>query len=45
MTFTIDLVLLVLALACFLASAFGVSSKVNLQSAGLALWVLSIVLP
>jgi len=40
---TIDLVLVLLALGCFVASAAGVSSRVNLQSAGLALWVLTII--
>jgi hypothetical protein len=40
---TIDLVLLLCALACFLASAAGVSSRVNLQSAGLACWILSLI--
>jgi hypothetical protein len=33
----------VLALACFVASAAGVSSRVNLQSAGLACWILSLI--
>lgn len=41
---TIDLILLILALACFVASAAGVSSRVNLQSAGLAFWVLSLLI-
>jgi hypothetical protein len=40
---TIDLVLLLLALACFIASAAGVASRVNLQSAGLACWILSLI--
>jgi hypothetical protein len=41
----LDVVLLVLALVCFLAAAVNVSSpKVNLVAAGLALWVASIVL-
>jgi hypothetical protein len=41
----IDLVLLILALVCFLAAAAGVSSpRVNLLAAGLALWVASILL-
>ena len=40
---TVDLVLLLLALACFVASAAGVSSRVNLQSAGLACWILSLI--
>lgn len=42
---TIDLVLLILALVCFLAAAANVSSpRVNLLAAGLACWVASIVL-
>ena len=42
---TLDLVLLVVALVCFLAAAANVSSpRVNLVAAGLALWVASIVL-
>lgn len=42
---TVDLVLLVLALVCFLAAAANVSSpKVNLVAAGLALWVASLLL-
>jgi hypothetical protein len=40
---TIDLLLLVLALIAFVASAFGVTAKVNLQSVGLALFVLSLI--
>lgn len=40
---TIDLILLVLAFACFVASAAGVTSRVNLQSAGLAFWVLTLI--
>jgi len=42
---TLDVVLLGLALVCFLASAANVSSpRVNLIGAGLALWVASILL-
>jgi len=42
---TVDLVLLVLALVCFLAAAANVSSpRINLIGAGLALWVGSILL-
>ena len=42
---TIRLVLLILALVCFLAAAAGVSSpRVNLLAAGLALWVGSLLL-
>lgn len=43
---TIDLVLLVLALVCFLAAAANIPSpRVNLIAAGLALWMLSVLLP
>jgi hypothetical protein len=42
---TIDLVLLILALVCFLAAAAQVASpRVNLLAAGLALWVASLLL-
>lgn len=41
---TIDLLLLLLALICFVASACGVKSTANLQSAGLAFWMLSLIL-
>ena len=42
---TVDLVLLVLALVCFLAAALNVlSPRINLIGAGLALWVGSILL-
>jgi hypothetical protein len=41
---TIDTLLILLALLFFVLSAAGVSSKVNLQSAGLACWVLSLLL-
>jgi len=42
---TIDLVLLILALICFLAAAANVSSpRINLVAAGLALWMASVVL-
>ena len=45
MTLTLDLVLLILAFVCFVASAFGVASpRVNLLAAGLALWVLTSIL-
>lgn len=37
----IDAVLIISALVCFVASSFGVAARVNLQSAGLALWVLT----
>ncbi len=42
---TLDLVLLVLALVCFLAAAANVSSpRVNLTAAGLAFWMASVLL-
>ena len=41
---TIDLVLLILALVCFVAAAAGVPSRVQLVPAGLALWMLSLLL-
>ena len=40
---TIDLVLFILALACFVAAAAGVKSRVNLTAAGLAFWVLTLI--
>lgn len=41
---TIDLVLLILALVCFLAAAANVASpRINLMAAGLACWVLSLL--
>lgn len=40
---TITILLLLVALICFVLSAFGVGSRVNLQSAGLACFVLSII--
>ena len=42
---TIDLVLLIVALVCFLAAAANIpSSRVNRIAAGLALWVLSLLI-
>jgi len=42
---TIDLILLVLALVCFLAAAANIPSpRLNLIGAGLALWILSLLL-
>jgi hypothetical protein len=42
---TIHLVLLILAFLCFALAAAGVVSRVNLVAAGLAIWVLSLMLP
>ena len=41
---TIRLVLLILALVCFVAAAAGVPSRVQLTPAGLAFWILSLLL-
>ena len=41
---TVDLILAVLALVCFLLVAAGVPSRVNLTGLGLALWVLTAIL-
>ncbi|MER6511011.1 hypothetical protein AB0C33_06730 [Nonomuraea sp. NPDC048881] len=42
----ITLILLILALACFVLSAFNIGgARVNLLALGLALWVLSEIIP
>jgi len=42
---TLDLILLILALVCFLAAAANVvSPRLNLVAAGLALWITSLLL-
>ena len=41
---TIEMVLLLLALVCFLISTAGVATRINLQSAGLALLALAMIL-
>ena len=38
------LILLILALVCFLAATFNVVARINLVAAGLALWVLSVLI-
>jgi len=44
MSLSFSLILLFLALICFVLSAINVpSARINLQSMGLALWVLSIM--
>ena len=41
---TIRLILLILALVCFMQSAFNIGApRLNLLAAGLALWVLSLL--
>lgn len=42
---TIATILLLLAFICFVLSALGVTSRVNLQSLGLAFWVLALIIP
>lgn len=43
---TVDLVLLIVALICFLAAAANIPSpRINLIAAGLAAWMLSALLP
>lgn len=41
---TLRLVLLLLAFVAFVLAAFGVPSRVNLIAAGLAVWVLALLL-
>lgn len=40
----LTVILLTLAFLCFAAATFGVSANVNLVAAGLAFWVLSVVI-
>jgi hypothetical protein len=40
---TLIVLLRVLALVCFVMATFGVPARVNLTAAGLALWLLSLV--
>ncbi len=42
---SLHLVILVLALIAFVAAAAGVQSRINLTAAGLALWILSVLIP
>lgn len=37
-------ILMLLAFLCFVLSAFGVTARVSLQSVGLALWVLALII-
>lgn len=41
---TVRLILLVLAFISLVLGAFGVASRVNLVAAGLALWVLAVLI-
>ena len=41
----IELVLLIAAFICFVLATFGVGGRWNLVAGGLALWVLSLLLP
>lgn len=40
---SIDLLLLIAAFICFVLTALGVNSRVNLAALGLALWVLTLI--
>ena len=40
----LHIVLLILAFICFLLSAAGITTRVNLQSLGLGAWVLAVLL-
>lgn len=39
------IIMLILGFACFAAAAVGISSRVNLVAAGLAFWILSVLVP
>jgi len=41
---TLHLLLLIVAFVCFFVAAIGVPSRVNLIAAGLALWVLTLII-
>lgn len=43
MRITFNVLLLLVGFICFVLSACGVPSRVNLQSAGLACWVLTLI--
>lgn len=40
----LSLILLICALVCFLLAAAGIPSRVNLTAAGLAFWVLEVLI-
>ncbi len=40
---SIDLILLIAALVCFILAAINVTSSINLTAAGLALWVATLL--
>jgi hypothetical protein len=42
---TVLIIMLVLALACFIAAAVGASARINLVALGLAFWVLTLLIP
>ena len=42
---TLELLLLALALVCFVLAAAGVPSRVGLLPLGLAFWVLTLIIP
>lgn len=42
---TVHLLLAIIAFVCFCLAAFGVASRVNLIAVGLAVWLLSTLVP
>lgn len=40
----LTLILLILALVCFVAAAFNVAARINLVALGLAFWVLTVII-
>jgi hypothetical protein len=45
MALTLRMVLILVAVVCFVLAAAGVASRVNLQAAGLACWATAALLP
>ena len=45
MNHTLEIILLVVAAACFLAASVNVASKINLVALGLFAWVLTVLIP
>jgi hypothetical protein len=41
----VTVILLILAFVCFALAAFNVTARVNLTAAGLALWILTVLIP
>jgi hypothetical protein len=41
----VTVILLILAFVCFALAAFNVSARINLVGLGLALWILTVLIP